>query len=239
MGGEWMSLDELARYLRRDARQLQRLAARGKIPAQKVRGHWRFQRSDVLHWLESRIGSLTTRELSELERTGQLPGAQQPAGTLILTPLIDPKAIVVPLKACSRRSVLKELLDAADRTGNLWQPEVVLDAVEAREGLQSTAVEKGVALPHWRRPLPDAVARSLVVYGRSFAGVPFGSPHGGLTDLFFLLLCQDDATHLQLLARITRLIQQCDWVDQLREAETAEESYEVIRRGEEQLVAKE
>jgi len=235
MGGEWMNLDELARYLRRDARQLARLAARGKIPARKVRGRWRFQRSEVLHWLESRIDSLSANELSELEHSGEPPGMAE-AQTLILTPLMHPKAMAVPLQARSGRSVIEELVVVAERTGELWQPEVVLDAVLARERLHSTAIENGVALPHWRRPLPDAVARSLVVYGRSFAGIPFGSPHGGLTQFFFLLLCQDDATHLKVLARITRLVQQRDWLEQLAESDTPDQAFRAIEEGEKRLV---
>jgi PTS system nitrogen regulatory IIA component len=77
----------------------------------------------------------------------------------------------------------------------------------------------------------------LIAYGRTASGIPFGDASGGLTDLFFLVCCRDDRTHLQVLARLARLFQRDGFLDDLRAASDPASSLEVIRAAEEALVA--
>jgi PTS system nitrogen regulatory IIA component len=57
-----------------------------------------------------------------------------------------------------------------------------------------------------------------------------------LTDLFFLVLCRDDRTHLRVLARLTRLFIRPGFLDELRAAESPAEVMEVIGRSERELL---
>jgi PTS system nitrogen regulatory IIA component len=77
----------------------------------------------------------------------------------------------------------------------------------------------------------------VLAYGRTLSGIPFGAPQGELTDLFFLICCRDDRTHLRVLARLTRLILRPGFLDSLRETETAAESYEKIVQAEQELLS--
>jgi nitrogen PTS system EIIA component len=112
----------------------------------------------------------------------------------------------------------------------------VLSAVRAREDFHSTAQPGGVALPHPRRPLPAALGESLVVFGRTSSGVPFGAPDRGLTDLYFLVLCRDEPTHLKVLARLARLFLRPGFLDELRAAETPVDARAVIEAAERALL---
>ncbi len=49
----WMTLQEVAAYLRLSRETLYRLAQQGEIPASKVRQQWRFRRDKVDAWMES------------------------------------------------------------------------------------------------------------------------------------------------------------------------------------------
>ena len=51
--------------------------------------------------------------------------------------------------------------------------------------------------------MPNALGESVIAYGRTTTGIPFGGERGALTDIFFLVLCRDDRTHLQVLARLS------------------------------------
>ena len=44
MGSDMMDVDQLAAYLRRDAREVGKLASRGRLPGHRVGGEWRFAR---------------------------------------------------------------------------------------------------------------------------------------------------------------------------------------------------
>ena len=148
-----------------------------------------------------------------------------------------PETVQVPLEARTKRSVLETLLEVAGRTWHVWQPAVLLNAIQEREAVLSTAFEHGVAIPHPRNPLPDALGQSVVAFGRTASGIPFGAPNRELTDLFFLVLCRDSRTHLHVLARLGRLLQQEGFLDRLRAAEDSAAAYAVIRDGDAQVVS--
>jgi len=56
---ESMDLDQLASYLNRDSRELDKLAKRGHLPAQKIAGEWRFARAEINLWIEAQLPSLS------------------------------------------------------------------------------------------------------------------------------------------------------------------------------------
>jgi PTS system nitrogen regulatory IIA component len=117
----------------------------------------------------------------------------------------------------------------------VYDPQAILEAIRQREEVRSTALPSGVAIPHPHRPLPAALGESLVAYGRTTSPIPFGAPNGNLTDIFFLVCCRDDRTHLRVLARLSRLLLRPDFLDQLRAAETPQQTWEVIHRAEQDL----
>jgi len=94
----------------------------------------------------------------------------------------------------------------------------------------------GVAVPHPRRRMPDLLSESLVAIGRAPGGVPFGSPDGRLTDLFFLVLAQEDVTHLRILARLARLFLREGLLDRLRAVESRRDLIQIIRDAEREAV---
>jgi len=100
----------------------------------------------------------------------------------------------------------------------------------------STAQANGVAIPHPRRPLPNALGESLIAYGRTATGIPFGAPSGIETDIFFLVACRDDRTHLRVLARLSRLMLRPNFLDTLRAAQTASETFHLIEEAERELI---
>ena len=68
------------------------------------------------------------------------------------------------------------------------------------------------------------------------AGIPFGAPHGALSDIFFLVCCREQRTHLKALARISRMMLQPGLVDDLRSAETAVETLRILEAAERELL---
>ncbi|HEY7154489.1 MAG TPA: PTS sugar transporter subunit IIA, partial [Gemmataceae bacterium] len=219
MGSDMMDMEQLAAYLRRDVREVGKLASRGRLPGHKVGGQWRFARAEINQWIETQMHSLSEKELSNLESRG---GDAEP----LLANLLSEASIAVPLAASTRASVLKELVSLAEQSWQVYDPEAILDAVRQREEMMSTALPSGIAIPHPRRPLPAALGESVLAYARTASGIPFGAPNGNLTDMFFLVCCRDDRTHLRVLARLTRLFLRPGFLDELRAAETPRDSWE-------------
>ncbi|HLJ98101.1 MAG TPA: PTS sugar transporter subunit IIA [Gemmataceae bacterium] len=232
MGNDMMNLEQLATYLQRDVREVSKLASRGHLPGQKVGGQWRFARAEINQWIETQIPEYTDQELTALEKRG----TDYEDGEPLVSTLLPEVSVAVPLAASTRASVLKELVLLAEQTWQVYDPTAILDAIRQREELASTALPSGVAIPHPRRPLPNALGESVMAYGRTTSGIPFGAPGGTTTDIFFLVCCRDDRTHLQVLARLSRLLLRPGFVDELRAAETAADTWQLLANAERELL---
>lgn len=234
MPQEDFDIQSLAEYLHLTPPQVTKLVERGKVPGRKVGGQWRFSQAEIHHWLEDRIGASDVEELSDVEAMLERRRQAQKEEPISLLSMLPAEAITVPLTSRSRGKVIHEMIETAARTGLLWDPDRMEDAVRARESLHPTALDNGVALLHPRRPLANILAEPLLAFGRTTAGIPFGSESGTLTDLFFLILSTDDSGHLAALARISRLVSNYEALTALREAETPYEVREAIAHFEEQ-----
>jgi len=224
-----MDLDQLASFLKRDAREVVKLADRGHLPGRKVRGSWRFSRQEVKHWLETQLSGYTDAELQALEHHQDAPGEN------LVGSLLHEACVAVPLKAATRSSVLRELVTLAEQSWQVFDPKAILAAVKEREETCPTALENGIAVPHPHRPIPGALGESLIAFGHVRGGLPFGAADGGLTDLFFLVLCQDESVHLKVLARLSRLFLRPGFLADLRDAPTGHAARQLILDAEAEL----
>lgn len=234
MSHQIFSLDGLAKHLGRDRREIEKLASRGRIPGRKVGSTWQFHSSEITRWLEQEMREYSSAELRNVEISQQ---SVEICPSLPVSSLLHPETVAVPLEARTKRSVLESLVEVAGGTWQVWSPSDILKAVQQREELFSTAYSGGVAIPHPRNPLPDAHGESLIAFGRTMTGIPFGSQHGGLTDLFFLVLCQDSKSHLQVLARLGRMLQLPEFIIQLRQTDDPQLTYDLICETEKKIAA--
>lgn len=226
-----MSLEDFARYVGMDAREVQKLAERGKLPGQKVGGQWRFNRARVTEWLQQEMHTLDETRLVTLERA---MGGGADEASMNLTDLIGLEGVEPELRANTKASVLRELVALAERTGLLYDAEGLLKALEAREEMCSTGLQHGVAIPHPRQPMPYVSAEPLVCVARTTRGIGFGSPYG-LSRLFFLICCHEDRHHLRVLARLMRVLSP-DMIESLMTVETREEMLEILIEKEKQVI---
>lgn len=225
-----MTLAELARHIGMDAREVKRLADRGVLPGRLVGREWRFNRAQMLDWLQREMHSLDPHHLQNLDRAMSETQDQAVISSLLATEAID-----MNLPARSRASVLRELVGLAERTGMVYDRATIIASLEERECLAPTALPGGLAFPHPRRPLPYATAEPLICMARVPTGIPFGAPDGRLTDLFALVCCHDERTHLLALARLALLFNS-DLPDALRDADDADEALELVLQTERRML---
>ncbi len=233
MGNEMMGLEELAVYLQRDAREVQKMASRGHLPGHRVSGEWRFNKTEINHWLETQLQGYSEEELSALEAGGAV-AHQAVSEQVLLSAMLSEATIAVPLKAGTKSSVLKEMVRLAEESWQLYDPAAIEDALRQREEKGSTALPSGVAIPHPHRPLPNALGDHVVAFGRTSNGIPFGGD-GTLTSMFFLVLCRDHQTHLRVLARLSRMFLRPNFLDALNAAETPKDVMALVTATENEL----
>jgi mannitol/fructose-specific phosphotransferase system IIA component (Ntr-type) len=219
-----MSVDEVAASLYLDAKAVERLAKAGELPCRLVGGRWQFRAGEVANWAANRLPAIA----AERRRPPRLVTKD-----LLVSAALFPEAVGIPLDAKTRGSVLFELVRLAERTGRLADGRDLMTALLARERQCSTALPVGVAIPHACRVGQDAGGPAVLAAGRVDHGIPFGDRAGGLTDVFFLLCCEDYRAHLVYLGRLCRLLSEPEVLAGLRSAADAPEFVSVLRRQEE------
>ena len=225
MANDDFDISSLAAYLHVMPAQLVKLAERGKIPGRRIGGDWRFSRPEIHLWLEERIGLSDEQELVAMESTLERVDTSVECD-LTLALLMPQEVVSAALPAKTRTRVISAMAELAASTGMLWDPGKMAEAVSSREEMHPTALDIGVALLHPRRPQTSILGQSVVALGVTGSGIPFGGPN--LTDVFFLICATSDHEHLRILARLSRIINDPQWLDMLRAAPDNQAARELI-----------
>ncbi len=149
-----------------------------------------------------------------------------------LLDFLDRERVVPELRAADKEGVLAELTDTLVSAKKIRNRREAVHVLLEREKLGSTGIGEGIAIPHGKlKELTDVVA----VFGRSAGGVDFDSMDGAPAKLFFLLMAPENSasTHLKALARISRLLKDRAFREELLQAESQDELFEIISREDE------
>src|SRR5688500_4562730 len=222
MADDSFDIASLAAYLHMMPAQVSRLAERGKLPGRRIGGQWKFTRPEVSQWLEERMGLSGDEELAAMETHLRRDGSHG-ASVSDLAELFPQECVAVPLAARTRASVIKAMCELGAASGRLWDVERMADAVSQRESMAPTALENGIALLHPRRPQSSILSEAVVATGITSGGSLFGEgpSASGLTDIFILIAATSDHEYLRTLARVSRIVNDRDWVTTLRAAPDA------------------
>ena len=82
-----LSLEQFAKYVGMDAREVHKLAQRGKLPGEKIAGQWRFNRARITEWLQQNMASMHRDHLEEFD-AGITAHRQVHEDAPIVTPLL-------------------------------------------------------------------------------------------------------------------------------------------------------
>jgi mannitol/fructose-specific phosphotransferase system IIA component (Ntr-type) len=126
---------------------------------------------------------------------------------MTLVDLFPQSTWVLELKAKDKKAAIKELLQHLVSSGKLKDDAArkAEKSVLKREGQGSTAIGKGLAIPHAKECsfLKDVTG----AFGRSREGIPFDAVDGGLVHVIFLVVSPEDraSQHLDVMKRVARL----------------------------------
>jgi len=146
---------------------------------------------------------------------------------MVLTQILEPECIKVPLAGRDKESVITELVDILDANKLLVDKNDVLQAVLSRENTRSTGIGSGIAIPHGKC---KGVEDLVMAIGISRQGVDFQSIDNKPVHIIVLLASPTDRTgpHIQALARISRLMLDEEFKNKLQNAASARELYDLI-----------
>ena len=135
MEDDILTIEEVAKYLRVSDRTVYDWAQKGEIPAGKIGTVWRFKKSEVEKWVNERLSS--SSNTTKTDDAVQVKNILSPDRVVFIT-------------QSAKRDALTELANVLANAPQVKRGDELLSEILKREELMSTAVGRGIAIPHVR-----------------------------------------------------------------------------------------
>jgi nitrogen PTS system EIIA component len=181
-----------------------------KIPCYRINHQYRFSRSEINEWiLDSRI-ELASKLLN-------LSIANRPTN---FTKLIANGGIHYDIPGATVQEVLHNAITATPTPAGISK-EDIFAALLNREELMSTAIGRGIAIPHPRNPIITDIEDASVSLCFLQTPLDFRALDGLPVHTLFVLLTANPRRHLEVLSKISYLCQLDDFLQLLQKRSSA------------------
>lgn len=152
-------------------------------------------------------------------------------GKMRIGDILSKDCIKIPLEGAGKEAIISELVGLMAKAGIAENAGELSASAMEREGLMSTGIGKGVAIPHGRT---RGVKRMAGCFGLARSPVDFGSLDGLPVQIFFFLATPQNivADHVKALALVSRLLNREEVRARLLAAKTADDVLKVFAEAE-------
>ena len=210
MAKEFLTLRQAANFLKVTDSVVREMIRSNIFKASKKGNTYQIEKAEVDEWL----ANLNEREVEQLALKRSV---------CRFSDYFKPKFVFLDFNADNKYEAIAEMSKKAKDLKIVKDHRWLYQVVVAREELVSTAIGKGVALLHPRHLHPSKVKKPAIVFGRSKKEIEFDALDNKPVKYFFLLLLHDDVQHLFSISYISKLLMGEDILDQLENAENAED----------------
>ena len=135
MTDDILTIEEVAKYLRVSERTVYDWAQKGEIPSGKIGTVWRFKKSEIEKWVNDRLTS-SARPMTQ-------------SSTVQVKNILSPDRIVF-LNHSTKHDALVALALNLSTAPQVKNGQELTTEILKREELMSTAIGRGIAIPHVR-----------------------------------------------------------------------------------------
>lgn len=155
-----------------------------------------------------------------------------------ITDLLKKESIALHAAPVGKDEALRQAVSLMEKSGNIRDRESYEKQVFAREEEGTTGIGEGIAIPHGKCEAVTAPGLAAMVIPD---GVEFDSLDGEPVHLLFLIAAPNtkDNVHLDVLSRLSVLLMDEKFANDLKHAKTAEEFLEIINRVEAKRIEEE
>ena len=144
-----------------------------------------------------------------------------------ITDLLKKDTVIIDLAATSKSAAIDEMTKKLDVAGRLNSLDGFREAILKRESQSTTGIGEGIAIPHAKT---DAVKTPSILFAKSVKGVDYESLDGQPAHLLFMIAASAGANneHLETLSRLSSLLMDAKFRQDLMAAKTPEEVISII-----------
>lgn len=193
-----LTKEDVAELLHISEAAVERFAKAGTLPSYEWNGGLRFSREELENWIyQSMTNAHPDLELMPQELI------QHHWSQFSLYRAINRGVVLSNVKSTDKESVIREVMERV-RDDVPLDTDSVCELLLEREKLSSTAMGRGVAIPHPREIILSGFLDIMVVVFPQ-QPIDWGSLDGELSKTLFFLFACDDKRHLNLLAKLAHL----------------------------------
>ena len=213
MEDDILTIEEVAKYLRGSERTVYDWAQKGEIPAGKIGTVWRFKKSEIEKWVNERLSSNIKKEENNPE--------------VIVKNILSPDRIVF-INHTTKRDALVELANNLSTAPQVKYSDELVTEILKREELMSTAIGRGIAIPHVRLSsvtdlvMSVGICKKDIIDYQSIDEIP-------VRILIMIAAAYNQHTYyLQTLSFFSSKLKEKALRDKLLDASTPEEAYALL-----------
>jgi len=145
--------------------------------------------------------------------------------------LLKKEHIFFDMEGGEKRELIGKIVDALKARKVIDREKLILEALLKREGLGSTGLEKGIAIPH---AIVDEVKEPILALSVIKEGIDFEAADHLPTYVVILLLGNKNnpGSQLKILAHICRMVKETDVVEKLKAGRSASEILAILEKEE-------
>ena len=208
-----LTIEEVAKYLRVSERTVYVWAQKGEIPAGNIGTVWRFKKSEIEKWVNERLSSNIKKEENNPE--------------VIVKNILSPDRIVF-INHTTKRDALVELANNLSTAPQVKYSDELVTEILKREELMSTAIGRGIAIPHVRLSsvtdlvMSVGICKKDIIDYQSIDEIP-------VRILIMIAAAYNQHTYyLQTLSFFSSKLKEKALRDKLLDASTPEEAYALL-----------
>jgi PTS system nitrogen regulatory IIA component len=213
MDDDILTIEEVAKYLRVSERTVYDWAQKGEIPSGKIGTVWRFKKSEIEKWVNDRL-SVNNRLIPQF-------------GAVQVESILSPDRILF-LNYSTKRDALAALADNLATAPQVKNRKELAAEILKREELMSTAIGRGIAIPHVRLP---SITDMVVSVGISRTDIiDFQALDDEPVRLVFMIAAayNQHAYYLQTLSYFSARLKNRDLRNSILAGESAQEIYTLL-----------
>ena len=207
-----LTIEEVANYLRVSDRTVYDWAQRGEIPAGKIGTVWRFKKSEVEKWVNERLSSSAGRKKDDIVQVKNI---------------LAPNRVIF-ISQTSRHDALVELATALSSAPQVKRSDELVSEILKREELMSTAIGRGIAIPHVRL---SSVTDLVMAVGVCKTPITDFQPIDDMpVSLLFMIAAayNQHSYYLQTLSYFSAKLKKKELRDSLLNAATTDDVYKLL-----------
>ena len=235
---EIMNLKKAASHIHMEERELLHCVQRGEIKAIKRGEDYCFEHRELDEWAQRHLLSSGRRELGRQHEEILKENRREKAADWGVSSLLNKASIELNLASKTKGGVLRDMVEVCERSGLVYDSDVVYRELVAREEAASTAVGGGAAFLHPRWHDPFYFEQTFIAYARAQRPIYFGAPDDEPTRHFFVVCSTDHELHLHILARLAVMVHGDDLLAKLDEAADADAVVAAIEECEKKWIDK-